>query len=41
MRPTVALHNSVREPEKQKGLRYWLKYKLGSAPVHLDDYGRS
>ncbi len=37
MRPTVALHNSVSEPIKEKGFRHWLKYKLGSPPVYLSD----
>jgi outer membrane translocation and assembly module TamA len=36
MRPMVALHNSVKEPKKQKGLRFWLKYKVGAAPVYLE-----
>ena len=35
MRPMVALHNSVKEPKKQKGLRFWLKYNVGAAPVYL------
>lgn len=35
-RPLVALHNSVKEPEKQEGLRHWLKNKVGSAPVYLE-----
>lgn len=37
MRPTVALHNMVREPERPKGLRRLLKYKIGSVPVYLHD----
>jgi outer membrane translocation and assembly module TamA len=37
MRPTVALHNMVREPERPKGLRNLLKYKIGSPPVYLHD----
>lgn len=36
MRPAVALHNMIREPEEQKGIRHWLKNKVGSAPVYLD-----
>lgn len=36
MRPGVALHNTIREPKKKKGLRNWLKYKLGAPPVLLD-----
>ncbi len=37
MRPTVALHNMIKEPEKQKGLKFFLKYRLGSAPVYLEE----
>ncbi len=37
MRPTVALHNMVKEPEKQKGLKFFLKYRLGSEPIYLED----
>ena len=37
MRPTVALHNAIKEPKKAKGFRNLLKNKIGSAPVHLDE----
>lgn len=38
MRPTVALYNMTKEPKRKgKGLRNLLKYKIGSAPVQLDD----
>ena len=38
MRPSVALHNSVKEPKRPgKGLRNWLKYKVGSPPVYLEN----
>jgi outer membrane protein insertion porin family len=37
MRPRLALHNTIVEPEKEKGLKYWLKYKLGKVPVILDE----
>lgn len=37
MRPTVALHNMVKEPEKQKGFKFFLKYRVGSEPVYLED----
>jgi outer membrane protein assembly factor BamA len=37
MRPRLALHNTIAEPTKEKGLKYWLKYKLGKAPVLLDE----
>jgi outer membrane protein assembly factor BamA len=37
MRPTVALYNSTKEPKvPSKGFRNFLKYKIGSAPVYLD-----
>ncbi|MBK8498236.1 MAG: BamA/TamA family outer membrane protein [Flavobacteriales bacterium] len=37
MRPTVALHNAIKEPKKPKGFRNLLKNKIGSAPVYLED----
>ena len=37
LRPTVALHNAIKEPRKPKGLRNLLKNKIGSAPVYLAD----
>lgn len=37
MRPTVALHNSVKEPKKTKSLANLLRNKIGSAPVYLTD----
>ncbi|HMC96515.1 MAG TPA: hypothetical protein VKG92_02595, partial [Flavobacteriales bacterium] len=36
LRPTVALHNMIKEPRKPKGLGHLLKHKIGSAPVYLD-----
>jgi len=33
MRPFLSIHNMVKEPDREKGLRYWLKYKLGKPPV--------
>ncbi|MBL0127643.1 MAG: BamA/TamA family outer membrane protein [Flavobacteriales bacterium] len=36
MRPTVALHNAIKAPARQKGLRHLLRNKIGSAPVFLD-----
>ncbi len=36
MRPTVALHNAIKEPRNPKGLRNLLKNKIGSAPVYLE-----
>ncbi|MEZ4806997.1 MAG: BamA/TamA family outer membrane protein [Flavobacteriales bacterium] len=38
MRPTVALYNMTGEPKRPgKGLKNLLKYKIGSAPVYLDE----
>lgn len=37
MRPALALHNTISEPKKEKGLKYWLKYKFGKPPVLLDE----
>ncbi len=37
LRPTVALHNSVKEPKKPKGLRNLLRNRIGSAPVYMAD----
>ncbi|MBK9289297.1 MAG: BamA/TamA family outer membrane protein [Flavobacteriales bacterium] len=36
LRPTVALHNGIKEPKKQKGIKHWLRNKIGSEPVYLD-----
>lgn len=33
MRPSIVIYNMVREPKKEKGFRYWLKYKVGKPPV--------
>jgi outer membrane protein assembly factor BamA len=37
LRPTVALHNMVKEPAEPKGLGNTLRNKIGSAPVYLAD----
>lgn len=37
MRPTVALHNAIKKPEKPKGLKNLLRNKIGSEPVYLAD----
>ena len=29
----LSVYNMVKEPKKQKGLKYWLKYKVGEPPV--------
>jgi len=36
MRPSIVIHNMVREPKKEKGFRHWLKYKVGKPPVLAD-----
>ena len=40
LRPKLYFYNITKEPEKQKGLRYWMKYKLGEPPVLLGDVDR-
>jgi outer membrane protein insertion porin family len=37
MRPRLAIHNTFSKPKKDKGFVYWLKYKLGKAPVLLNE----
>lgn len=37
LRPTVALHNVVKEPKKTKSFANLLRNKIGSAPVYLAD----
>lgn len=37
MRPGLTIHNMLKEPKKEKGFKYWLKYKVGSVPVLLSD----
>ena len=34
-RPFLWLHNRIKEPDKQKGFKYFLKYKIGKPPVLL------
>ena len=40
LRPKLYIYNITKEPKKQKGLGYWLKYKVGEAPVLLGDVDR-
>jgi hypothetical protein len=35
MRPAVAIFNTIGEPKREKGLKFWLKYKVGKKPVLL------
>lgn len=40
LRPKLFFYNITKEPEKEKGLRYWMKYQLGEKPVLLGDVDR-
>lgn len=40
LRPRLFFYNITKEPEKDKGLRYWMKYRLGEEPVLLGDVDR-
>lgn len=40
LRPQLSAYNVTKEPKKDKGLRYWLKYKFGEEPVLLGDVDR-
>lgn len=33
MRMRLSIHNSIKAPDKEKGFKYWLKYKVGREPV--------
>ena len=35
LRPRLYIYNIAKEPTKQKGFKYWLKYKVGEKPVLL------
>lgn len=35
LRPRLYIYNIAKEPTKQKGFKYWLKYKIGEKPVLL------
>ncbi|MDH6250999.1 outer membrane protein insertion porin family [Chryseobacterium sp. H1D6B] len=40
LRPKLYFYNITKEPKKEKGFRYWMKYKLGEKPVLLGDVDR-
>ncbi len=40
LRPRLYIYNLVKEPKKQKGIAYWLKYRVGEKPVLLGDVDR-
>ena len=37
MRPALSIYNSVKEPQNEKGFKYWLKYKLGRPPALFNE----
>lgn len=37
MRPALSIHNMVKKTKKEKGFRYWVKYKVGRPPVKLSN----
>ncbi len=37
MRPRLSLYYGIREPSKDKGIRHWLKYKIGTPPLLYSD----
>ncbi|RQP11066.1 MAG: hypothetical protein EAS48_06630 [Chryseobacterium sp.] len=37
LRPRLWIYGAVKEPKKQKGLAYWLKYRVGEKPIVLGD----
>lgn len=37
MRPSIFFYNIFDKVKKEKGFRYWVKYKLGEAPVLMSD----
>lgn len=37
MRPSLWMYNLINEPKKDKGLKYFLKYKIGRPPVLMQD----
>ncbi|MCW3160136.1 translocation and assembly module lipoprotein TamL [Chryseobacterium oryctis] len=40
LRPKLYFYNIAKEPKKDKGFNYWLKYKMGEKPVLLSDVDR-
>ncbi|WP_312824980.1 BamA/TamA family outer membrane protein [Epilithonimonas sp.] len=40
LRPKLYAYNIAKEPKKDKGFNYWLKYKFGEKPVLLGDVDR-
>ncbi len=40
LRPQLYIYNITKEPKRDKGLRHWLKYRIGEEPVLLSDVDR-
>lgn len=40
LRPKLYAYNTTKEPKKEKGIKYWLKYKFGEEPVLFGDVDR-
>ncbi len=40
LRPKLYAYNIAKEPKRDKGFNYWLKYKFGEKPVLLGDVDR-
>lgn len=40
LRPKLYFYNIAKEPKKEKGFNYWLKYKVGEKPILLGDVDR-
>ncbi|WP_407404398.1 BamA/TamA family outer membrane protein [Chryseobacterium sp.] len=40
LKPKLYAYNITSEPKKEKGIKYWLKYKFGEKPVLLGDVDR-
>ncbi len=41
MRPKAWFYHIAGDVEKEKGFKYWLKYKIGGEPVYLEDVNYS
>ncbi|WP_392436532.1 BamA/TamA family outer membrane protein [Cruoricaptor ignavus] len=40
MHPRLSIYGMVSEPKKDKGFKYWLKYRLGEVPITMGDVDR-
>ncbi|WP_044237759.1 BamA/TamA family outer membrane protein [Flexithrix dorotheae] len=37
MRPALSIYNTMGQPQKEKGLKNWIKKKMGEPPVYLSE----